>query len=323
MPHSRVSLWIPVAALVLWWGVDASLPADDTSGAALTGARCLPCHGTAPDAEVVGEDGSAASLHVDPLAYRASAHGALECEACHWRMSASGEPQGAEGEAIDAAWLRRLVTCVPDRARRVLESCAPCHRQEANDYARSIHFESVSGGDAEAPVCSDCHGAHAVMPHDDIESSTSLARVPATCGRCHSDARLMARYDVRTDTVKTFEESFHGKKHELGSSRAAVCSSCHGGHDIRPSTDPSSRLSPAHRVAACSECHPGCTEQFALSFGHKPATAQEQPLVYWIGVFYQAMIALTIGGMAGYIGLDLLRKVLNLRGGGGSPPPGE
>lgn len=312
-----------MVALLLWWGVDASWPAGETGSPSRTVGRCLPCHGASPALEAVGEDGSTASLHVDPLAYQASVHGALDCEACHWRMSDSGEPRGANGELVDPAWLGRLTRPVPDRARRVLESCAPCHRQEADDYAGSIHFAAVSGGDAEAPVCSDCHGAHSILQHDDIESSTSQAKVPATCARCHANARLMARYDVRTDTVKTFEESFHGKKHELGSKRAAVCSSCHGGHDIRPSTDPGSRLSPANRVATCAECHPGCTEQFALSFGHRPITRADQPVVYWIGVFYQLMIALTIGGMVGYIGLDLLRKVLNMRGGGGSPPPGE
>ncbi len=310
-----------LAALLVCWGADASWSAGDAGGPPRPGGRCLPCHGASPTLEAVGESGATASLHVDPLAYQASVHGALDCEACHWRMSDMGEPRGANGESVDPVWLSRLTTSVPDRARRVLERCAPCHRPEADDYARSIHFDAVSGSGTEAPVCSDCHGAHAILRHDDIESSTSQAKVPATCARCHANARIMARYDVRTDTVKTFEESFHGKKHELGSKRAAVCSSCHGGHDIRPATDPGSRLSPANRIATCAACHPGCTEQFALSFGHKPMTAKEQPLVYWIGVFYRLMIALTIGGMIGYISLDLLRKALSTRGGGGSPPP--
>ena len=67
------------------------------------------------------------------------------------------------------------------------------------------------------------------------QSTVNPARLSLlTCGRCHADARLAARYNLPADKVPTFADSFHGLAARGGSQTVANCSSCHGVHNIFP-----------------------------------------------------------------------------------------
>jgi hypothetical protein len=98
-------------------------------------------------------------------------------------------------------------------------------------YATSVH------GQLELK-CVDCHAdiAAAELPH-----AEDLA--PVECGTCH-DAPVAA-----------YRTSIHGQARAGGKTAAASCASCHGSHDILPSSDPASRTYHLNIASTCSQCH--------------------------------------------------------------------
>jgi predicted CXXCH cytochrome family protein len=81
---------------------------------------------------------------------------------------------------------------------------------------------------------------------------------PEVCGRCHSNAEFMRRYNpgLRVDQVAEYWTSEHGQRlAATGDSSVATCSSCHTPHSIREASDPQSSVYPARVAALCSTCH--------------------------------------------------------------------
>src|SRR5581483_10007753 len=76
--------------------------------------------------------------------------------------------------------------------------------------------------------------------------------------------------------------------------------SCHGVHNILPSSDSRSTINRANLMKTCGHCHPGVTEKFVIGKVHvdAPLSADTGSLaVRWIRKFYLGMIAVVIGGM--------------------------
>ncbi|MCP4168928.1 MAG: hypothetical protein GY759_23950 [Chloroflexi bacterium] len=87
------------------------------------------------------------------------------------------------------------------------ELCGDCHADDAmmshyeistdvfDTYVSDFHgttvqiFESIQPGEfTNKAVCSDCHGAHHILPATDENSSVMKANLTETCQRCHPDA---------------------------------------------------------------------------------------------------------------------------------------
>ena len=108
-------------------------------------------------------------------------------------------------------------------------------------------------------------------------SSVNPGRVSTvTCGRCHGDERLEARYNLPADRVPTYADSYHGLESRAGGQTVANCASCHGVHNIFPSSDPRSTINPANLAHTCGACHPGAGEKFAIGPVHVRAQAQDR-----------------------------------------------
>jgi len=150
-----------------------------------------------------------------------------------------------------------------------------------------------------------------ILAPSDAESLVNPAQVSGTtCGRCHSDARLDARYNLPADRVPTFADSFHGLALRSGSQTVANCSSCHGVHNIFPSSDPRSTVNVANLAQTCGSCHPGAGQTFAIGPVHVGiASRGEHVVVKWIRRFYWVMIPLAVGFMFFHQLLDFLRKL--------------
>ena len=87
------------------------------------------------------------------------------------------------------------------------------------------------------------------------------------------------------------------------------CASCHGAHDILPSSDPASKVSKENLVETCGECHPGAGARFAQGKIHVDVSSKtEEPVLWWIGFIYAGLIVGTIGGMFGHNLLDFVKK---------------
>jgi formate dehydrogenase gamma subunit len=160
-------------------------------------------------------------------------------------------------------------------------------------------------------VCTDCHGEHTILAPSEPQSLVNPARVSSvTCGRCHADERLAARYNLPLDKVPAFQDSFHGLASRAGSQTVANCASCHGVHNILPSSDPRSTINPTNLGATCGACHKGAGERFTIGRVHVlPETAAEHPVVAFIRVAYLWLIPLTIGFMLLHNGLDFFAKL--------------
>ncbi|MCL4837367.1 MAG: cytochrome b/b6 domain-containing protein [Thermoanaerobaculia bacterium] len=192
--------------------------------------------------------------------------------------------------------------------------CGECHGEIATVFGESVHGVAAAKGVRESPVCTDCHGEHRIIGPGDAGSPVSASNVPTmTCGRCHGDLRVTERFGLDSRVVSSFQDSFHGLANRAGSQTVANCASCHGIHDIQPSTDPRSHTHPDRVAETCGSCHPGAGTRFPIGAVHVLPQDRDSahPAVYWARNGYLWLIWLTIGGMFVHNFLDLRRKALS------------
>lgn len=162
------------------------------------------------------------------------------------------------------------------------QTCGRCHILIFNEYKESIHGRQALKGNSDAPLCVDCHGEHKLMSPQDERSSASRGHVPDTCSNCHARPEVMRKYGVPEDRIVTFIESMHGIAAGFGSKATANCSDCHGVHDIRPASDPKSRVNPDHLARTCGQanCHPGMPEKIRNSKIHVGPDKKKSPVLF-------------------------------------------
>jgi cytochrome b subunit of formate dehydrogenase len=220
----------------------------------LKDADCLACHS---DPTLSGEvNGKTVSLYVDRNKLRRSVHGALfSCVDCHTDVKSLAHESPP-----------RKVTC------------AQCHADAQAAYAGSIHAKPNKLSGAPAANCQDCHGgAHGVLAAGDPQSPVNHENIPATCGRCHGQKFLMESNGQSAQPFISYQESVHGRAVANGSETAAVCTDCHGVHEILPASDPKSPISKFNVAATCGKCHTAIANTFMQSI-HGQAIAQGNQL---------------------------------------------
>ncbi|MEI6210878.1 MAG: cytochrome b/b6 domain-containing protein [bacterium] len=196
--------------------------------------------------------------------------------------------------------------------KNVPATCGKCHENVNQTYLRSVHGQAVKSGVRDAPVCTDCHGEHTIVSVKSSGSRVSSGNIPGTCGQCHASQRIVTQYRLPPNVSATYAESFHGLDLKGGSAMAANCASCHGVHDILPSGDTRSSINPQNLPRTCGKCHPGIGTRMSADFFRvhaPPGAAEGKPwVVNFVSWGYIALIILVIGGMAGFVALDYLRK---------------
>jgi hypothetical protein len=153
----------------------------------------------------------------------------------------------------------------------VASTCLKCHKSAAIDLAvgghtgnRPVNFEDSIHGQAllrsglkVAPTCVTCHGFHEILPPENPESSVSRARIPGTCGSCHS--RILAEFD----------QGVHGAALKKGDPKAPVCTDCHTAHEVQRTDVPAWKLSV---IRECGTCHQELIESYRDTY-HGQVTA--------------------------------------------------
>jgi len=71
---------------------------------------------------------------------------------------------------------------------QILDECGTCHEKETGTYFDTYHGKVSLLGSAKTAKCSDCHGAHNVLPPENPESTLSRANVVETCRACHPNS---------------------------------------------------------------------------------------------------------------------------------------
>ena len=267
------------------------LPASDPKSKVSHGhvpATCGTCHGQKFVMEPKG-------LSTQPyLAYQESVHG----RALHAGISKAAVCTDCHGthEILSAS-----DSTSPIFRFNVPGTCGKCHAVAQKEFAASIHGQAVARGEGQAPVCTDCHGIHAIKSRHDPNSSVSaLNLAQATCARCHESVRLSEEFGLEGRRATTYLASYHGLASRLGSQVVANCASCHGAHNILPSSDPRSTINHANMITTCGQCHPGVTERFISGRVHVDRTFSSDRgsiAVRWVRNIYLVIIVVVIGGM--------------------------
>jgi cytochrome b subunit of formate dehydrogenase len=258
---------------------------------------CLKCHldnpeirlKTAPSTGFIA--GYENSVHAVELA-RGNVKAAT-CSDCHGAhsMKAGGDPTSSVSKY------------------NIPKTCGRCHVEIAKTYDESIHGKALREGDRESPNCTDCHGEHQIYAPSDVRARVAPVNVSAeVCAVCHSSVALNQKYGLPSERFRTFADSYHGLASLAGQAQVANCASCHGVHNIKPSSDPTSTINKANLAKTCGQCHPGAGENFAKGLVHVVPGSQTEPLLYWVRAIYISLIGITIGGMFAHNVLDFLRK---------------
>lgn len=317
--------------------------------------ECLLCHATV-GMSITLPSGEELALYVDAAVLAQSVHAKLSCVQCHTAITEYPHPPLAARD-------RR------DLSLRYYTSCRSCHEPQYRETLDSIHLRVLAAGHREAPVCTDCHGAHDVsvpnrprfkvdltcarchteifevykesvhgaqlvqaQDNPDVPTCTDCHGVhriaaphtlqfrissPQLCARCHSDEARMRKYGISTAVMRTYVADFHGTTVQLFKERPgarlneAVCTDCHGIHDIKRTGDPQSQVIKENLLRTCQRCHPTATANFPTAWvKHYVPSPTTFPLVYYVELFYKILIPLTIGFFIVFIGLDVMRSTL-------------
>jgi formate dehydrogenase gamma subunit len=265
---------------------------------------CGECHGQS----IPGVSGMPA------LAYQESVHGKLVaagnekaavCSDCHGAhdIKAPGDPDA------------------PIFKTNIPKTCAQCHRKEEGDFAQSIHGKMLAKGNIHVPVCTDCHGVHTIVRTRDKNSPVNgKNQGDIACAQCHNNVRMTQEFGIPGGRTDSYNASYHGMANEVGSTRTASCSSCHGTHRILPSSDPQSTTNPANLVKTCGVCHPGATANFAKGKIHldpsQIAKADFGAKVNdFVRITYIVLIVATIGFMLVHNLMIFVRKLIDRKRG--------
>ena len=256
--------------------------------------KCLDCH---DDAEMKSEDGKSMAVMADDYhrsAHRkldctdchdaalSTRHpknelGAVKpqvCQDCHTDefKAIAGSIHGRRASGDKA--IKDCTSChgslhtvhkggdieSPLSAVNQIKTCGECHEDMMANYEGSEHARALlkSGLTDAAPSCSSCHGKHDIHPKDEVGSKTSHAKIPETCGSCHSGI------------LREWEQSAHHAALVAGR-EGPVCSSCHQPHAVKR---PDTALVRAEVADQCGTCHDRVGASFRDSFHGKASSLQ-------------------------------------------------
>ena len=94
------------------------------------------------------------------------------CEDCH---------SAHEVTRVDETSFRQII----------LNECGTCHEYETNTYFETYHGKVSllnAEGSEKTAKCSDCHGAHNILPVSDPRSTLSPQNAVETCKKCHPNS---------------------------------------------------------------------------------------------------------------------------------------
>ena len=314
-----------VVAGLLTWVVLASVTASAADNSA-----CAACHDQGAKLEKSAHASVAcASCHLKHDGYPHPANVPKPaCSQCHQGQETDYE-RGVHGQAVKhgnaaapgcdlchGAAHELLRPKSAEFQAKVPETCGMCHSDVAAQFQNSVHGKALAKGIMDAPVCTDCHGEHSILAPSNEASPVHGDHVRETCANCHGNVQLSRRFGLPADRVVSFDASFHGLAAKAGNQTVANCASCHGVHNILPSSDPRSTIYPKNLAATCGKCHQGAGKRFAISQVHVAEGRAEAAPLRWVRQFYLLVIPLTIGLMLLHNGGDWLRKLFRMRGDG-------
>lgn len=221
---------------------------------------CLECHTNSEKLKVTEKakidpltgEIHVASVLIDEVAYKASAHGGEDffCIDCHQDLDGKDVTEGHKTNL-------KPVDCITF-----------CHDDPADEYLQSTHVKLMKENNKDVPTCKDCHAGLSYhytslgekAPMYVLKEADPLHRklIIDSCGSCHGDY------------LDSYKNNAHGQVAALGHTTTdiPVCSDCHGKHTILNSSDPESKVGKERIVKTCGSCHANAHESFVKHIEH-------------------------------------------------------
>lgn len=185
----------------------------------------------------------------------------ITCAGCH-----GGDPNA---EDMDRAMSKSEGFIGVPRGDEVSAVCAKCHADpekmaksnlpatQFQALQTSVHGKLSTTGKERIAQCTTCHNAHGIVAVKNPASPVAPLNIAKTCAKCHSNAAYIRSYNpaLPVDQLGEYRTSVHGMRNAKGDGKTAVCSSCHGSHEILPASDVRSKVYPANLPGTCAACH--------------------------------------------------------------------
>lgn len=142
--------------------------------------------------------------------------------------------------------------------------CYDCH-SVVNDKQAAVAAAWKDSAHAKAGItCADCHGGDPRSDQITVAMNASNGFVGAPdrmstvglCGSCHANVERMRASGLPTDQYAKYWSSVHGQQLLTASdTRVAICTDCHGSHDVKQVSDPNAKVYVLNVPALCAGCH--------------------------------------------------------------------
>jgi len=200
------------------------------------------------------------------------------------------------------------------------QKCRKCHPDIYAVYAKSVHGSALfNEQNQDVPVCIDCHTAH------NIDNPLTLEyheKIPQMCGNCHANPAVVSKYGLSTGVLNAYLSDFHGvtlglykKQREQLYKPArpiAVCTDCHGTHNITSAASSDPVVVKANLVKRCQKCHKDANENFPNAWlSHYQPSLSKYPMIFLVNTAYKIFIPLMGLGFVLQIFLHIWRYAVN------------
>ena len=209
-------------------------------------------------------------------------------------------------------------TQAPDEPRSLISAtCSKCHKDIVDTYKQSVHGTALlAENNPDVPVCTDCHGVHNIQ---DPRTDQFRVQSPELCAGCHANKELMDRYGLSSNVYSIYKHSWHGVDISVYKARwgavwhdSAVCTDCHGIHDIRKTSDVASRVNPKNLLITCQQCHPTAGPNWTDAWtGHNEISLERTPILFYVEQFYSSFTPFVLWVCAIYVALQIIRSVVD------------
>lgn len=206
----------------------------------------------------------------------------------------------------------------PDNPRSLIsETCGQCHAEINETYIQSVHGgDLIKDENPDVPVCTDCHGVHNIQ---DPRTAQFHVATPELCADCHADEDLMNKYGLSSDVYDIYDLSWHGVDVSVYKARwptiwheSAVCTDCHGVHNILSTHDPESMVNPENLLGTCQQCHEDVGPNWIAAWtGHHEISLERTPYLFYVNNFYKTFTYLVLGLSVVYVVLQIIRNTVN------------
>ena len=205
---------------------------------------------------------------------------------------------------------------IADDRVRISQTCGKCHTDIFTQYQSSVHGVAlIQQNNHDVPVCTDCHGVHSIP---DPRLAQFRTASPEMCAGCHANAQLMSKYGLTADVYSLYSLSWHGVDISVYKANwptiwhdSAVCTDCHGVHNILKASDPASTVNSANLLATCQKCHPTAGPNWTGTWtGHNRISLARTPFIFYTQAFYDVFIRLVLIACLVYVGLQILRATV-------------